>query len=116
MWPRTSWPLSSLTRNIVFGRASVTSPSISIFSSLANGTAWPPARAPRYAARAGGPALDLLDVDCLRALVAGLLVIRDLAVLLERLEPLAVDAGVVDEEVTVALVRGDEPVALRVVE
>src|SRR5690348_6620287 len=35
MWPRTSWPLSSLTRNIVLGRASVISPSISIFSSLA---------------------------------------------------------------------------------
>src|SRR5688572_22822565 len=34
MWPRTSWSLSSLTRNIVFGRASVISPSISIFSSL----------------------------------------------------------------------------------
>src|SRR4051794_12601724 len=35
MWPSTSCPLSSLTRNIVFGRASVISPSISIFSSLA---------------------------------------------------------------------------------
>src|SRR5829696_2302788 len=35
MWPSTSWPLSSLTRNMVFGRASVISPSISIFSSLA---------------------------------------------------------------------------------
>src|SRR5215207_7606996 len=35
MWPSTSWPLSSLTRNIVLGRASVISPSISIFSSLA---------------------------------------------------------------------------------
>src|SRR3954454_1497728 len=34
MWPRTSWPLSSLTRNIVLGRASVISPSISIFSSF----------------------------------------------------------------------------------
>src|SRR5918992_1847429 len=34
MWPRTSWSLSSFTRNIVFGRASVISPSISIFSSL----------------------------------------------------------------------------------
>src|SRR5918996_1056543 len=37
MWPRTSWSLSSLTLNIVFGRASVTSPSISIFSSFAIG-------------------------------------------------------------------------------
>src|SRR6478609_9470416 len=35
MWPSTSWPLSNLTRNIVLGRASVISPSISIFSSLA---------------------------------------------------------------------------------
>src|SRR5436305_14376059 len=35
MWPSTSCPLSSLTRNIVLGRASVLSPSISIFSSLA---------------------------------------------------------------------------------
>src|ERR1041384_8776214 len=34
MCPRTSWSLSSLTLNIVLGRASVTSPSISIFSSL----------------------------------------------------------------------------------
>src|SRR4051812_42618870 len=34
MWPRTSCSLSSLTLNIVLGRASVTSPSISIFSSL----------------------------------------------------------------------------------
>src|SRR6476659_5065580 len=35
MWPSTSCPLSSLTRNIVLGRASVISPSISLFSSLA---------------------------------------------------------------------------------
>src|SRR5918995_6397955 len=34
MCPSTSWSLSSFTRNIVFGRASVISPSISIFSSL----------------------------------------------------------------------------------
>src|SRR3954451_7965855 len=34
MCPRTSWSLSSFTRNIVLGRASITSPSISIFSSL----------------------------------------------------------------------------------
>src|SRR3954468_13863262 len=36
MWPSTSCPLSSFTRNIVFGRASVTSPSISILSSFAS--------------------------------------------------------------------------------
>src|SRR3954469_5134735 len=34
MWPSTSCPLSSFARNIVFGRASWTSPSTSIFSSL----------------------------------------------------------------------------------
>src|ERR687897_1565199 len=34
-WPRTSWPLSSCTRNIAFGSASMTSPSNSTFSSLA---------------------------------------------------------------------------------
>src|SRR5215212_10599937 len=33
-WPRTTWSLSSLTRNIAFGRASITSPSSSTFSSL----------------------------------------------------------------------------------
>jgi hypothetical protein len=35
MCPSTSCPLSSFTRNIVLGRASVTSPSISILSSFA---------------------------------------------------------------------------------
>src|SRR3954454_14641793 len=35
-WPRTSWPLSSCTRNIAFGSASTTSPSNSTFSSFAN--------------------------------------------------------------------------------
>src|SRR3954467_12327401 len=34
-WPRTSWPLSSFTRNIRLGRASVISPSNSTFSSTA---------------------------------------------------------------------------------
>src|SRR3954454_15019418 len=34
MWPSTSCSLSSLTLNMVLGRASVISPSISIFSSL----------------------------------------------------------------------------------
>src|SRR3954454_22406567 len=46
MCPSTSWSLSSFTRNIVFGRASMTSPSISIFSSFGKagprllGAAW----------------------------------------------------------------------------
>src|SRR6266511_5395669 len=39
MWPRTTCSLSSLTLNIVLGRASTTSPSISIFSSLPIGAA-----------------------------------------------------------------------------
>src|SRR5829696_2083219 len=34
MWPRTMCSLSSFTRNIVLGRASTISPSISIFSSF----------------------------------------------------------------------------------
>src|ERR1700750_3039965 len=34
-WPRTTWSLSSLTRNMALGRASMTSPSNSTFSSLA---------------------------------------------------------------------------------
>ena len=34
-WPRTSWPLSSCTRNMAFGSASTTSPSNSTFSSFA---------------------------------------------------------------------------------
>src|SRR5215207_8032984 len=100
MWPRTSCPLSSWTLNIVFGRASTISPSISIFSSL--GTA--------------GRRSDRADVHRLGSLVARLLLVLDLRVLGERLEALAIDAGVVDEEVTVTLVGGDEPVALLVVE
>src|SRR2546421_1941819 len=116
MWPSTSCPLSSLTRNMVLGRASVTSPSISIFSSFATRTSL--FRSP---ARSAGPELrrrrsDLRDVDRLRALVARLLVVGDLGVLLKRLEAASVDACVMDEEVTVALVGRDEAVALLVVE
>src|SRR5918995_2634526 len=100
MWPRTSCPLSSWTLNMVFGRASTISPSISIFSSL--GTAC--------------DALDRADVHRLGALVARLFLVLDLRVLGERLEALPVDARVVDEEVTIAVVRRDESVALLVVE
>ena len=39
------------------------------------------------------------------ALVAGLFLVLDLRVLGQRLEALPVDAGVVDEQVTVAVVR-----------
>src|SRR4051812_3251057 len=103
MWPRTSWSFSSLTRNMVLGRASRISPSISIFSSL--GTA--------YSVVA---ALGLLDVDSLGALVPGLLLIAHLRPLCERTEAPAANRGVVDEEVTAAIVGRDEAVALFIVE
>src|SRR5947208_12621466 len=115
MCPSTSWPLSSFTRNIVFGRASVTSPSISIFSSLGKAPNWEIwGRGPRSGPRRTES--DLGYVDRLRALVAGLLVIGDLRVLLQALEARPVDAGVVNEEVSVAFIGGDEAIALLVVE
>src|SRR4051794_12825449 len=99
MWPRTSWSLSSLTLNIVFGRASTISPSISIFSSL--GTA---------------VRLDQADVHRLRSLVTDFLLVLHLGVLGQALEALAVDARVVHEKVAVALVGRDEAIALLIVE
>src|SRR5436305_5814903 len=109
MWPSTSCPLSSFTLNIVFGRASTTSPSISIFSSLGK---------PRVilAGHRGAGGLDLPDVYRLRALVAGLFVVGDLGVLLERLEAVPLNAAEVDEEVAIALIWSDEAEALLVVE
>src|SRR3954468_23684228 len=56
------------------------------------------------------------DVDGLGALVAGLGVEGDLRALSQRLEAVGVDAGVMDEEVLAALVRGNEAEALVVVE
>src|SRR5918998_2054247 len=100
MCPSTSCPLSSWTLNMVFGRASTISPSISIFSSL--GTAV--------------ERLDGADVHRLRTLVAGLFLVLHLGVLGERLEAATVDPGVMDEQVTVSIVRRDEAVALLVVE
>src|SRR5215216_3356349 len=100
MCPRTSCPLSSWTLNIVFGRASTISPSISIFSSL--GTI--------------GGASDEAHIHRLRSLIARLLLVLHLGVLRERLEALAIDAGVVDEQVAVSIVRSDEAIALLVVE
>src|SRR3954447_4581623 len=107
MWPSTSWPLSSLTLNIVFGRASRISPSSSIFSSLDNGLCAP---------SGPEPALELLHVDRLGALVPVLLLVGDLGVLLEGAEALRVDARVVNEQVAAATVGRDEAVALLVVE
>src|SRR5215211_1745860 len=99
MWPSTSWSLSSLTLNIVFGSASTISPSISIFSSFATSSR-----------------LDEAHVHRLRPLRPGLLLVLDLRVLTEGPEAPSVDARVVDEQVAVALVGGDEPVSLLVVE
>src|SRR3954454_6439375 len=105
MCPRTSWSFSSFTRNMVLGRASRISPSISIFSSF--DTAY------KGSAPEG---LDLLDVYRLRALVARLLLVGHLRALCERAETAARDRGVVDEKVATAIVRRDESVALFVVE
>src|SRR4051794_4724803 len=55
MWPSTSWSLSSFTRNIVLGRASMTSPSISIFSSLLKAGSKLPRSADRGPRTAGTP-------------------------------------------------------------
>src|SRR4051794_27854645 len=75
----------------------------------------PPTRRARTAYRWTTP-LQRGDVDGLRALVAGLGVEGNLRALSQRLEAVGVDAGVVDEEVLAALVRGDEAEALVVVE
>src|SRR3954464_274167 len=107
MWPRTSWPLSSFTLNIVLGRASETSPSISILSSLL--------KLP-LCARPSPRGLKLGHIDGLGTFVPGLLVVGHFRVLLQRLEAAAVDARVMHEKVSVALVGRYEPVALLVVE
>src|ERR687895_437894 len=100
MCPRTSCPLSSWTLNIVFGRASTISPSISIFSSL--GTS--------------GDASDEAYVHRLRTLVARLFLVLHLGVLRQGLEALSVDAAVVDEQVPLSIIGSDEAEALLVVE
>src|SRR3954453_22822010 len=107
MWPRTSWPLSSFTLNIVLGRASETALSISILSSLL--------KLP-LCARPSPRGLKLGHIDGLGTLVPGLLVVGHFRVLLQRLEAAAVDARVMHEKVSVALVGRYEPVALLVVE
>src|SRR3990172_3346970 len=86
-----------------FRRASVTSPSNSIFSSLEAMT--PPFRG------SDGP-----DVRRLGAFLTLAGLELDPRAFLQRLEALAEDVRVVDEEVLAALVGRDEPVPLRVVE
>src|ERR1700704_5523499 len=60
--------------------------------------------------------LDRLDVDGLRTLVALLRVVGDLRALLQRAISLAVDSGVMNEQVLVAVVGGDETEPLVVAE
>src|SRR3954453_9378985 len=122
MCPSTSCPLSSFTRNIVLGRASGTSPSISILSPFARVlllTANSRGFSARDASGPGPPARpssDLLDVYGLRALVALLFLIGHLRGLAKRLEAIPADAGVMHEQVAAAVVGCDEAVALLVVE
>src|SRR3954453_10197670 len=63
-----------------------------------------------------GRGLDRRYVDCLRALVARLGVELDLCALGERLEAVAGNPGVVDEQVLAAFIGSDEAEALVVVE
>src|SRR3954447_18973122 len=90
--PSTSWPLSSWTRNMAFGRASTTSPSNSTFSSLAK--------------------LDDPDVGGLRTLGALAQVVGDLRPLGQGPEPVARDAREVHERILPPVIGGDEPEAL----
>src|SRR3990170_658128 len=87
-------------RNIPLRNASTTSPSSSIFSSFSAMIA----------------SLDQDDVERLRALLTLARLELDLRTLSERLEAVAADAGVVDEEILRAVLRCDEAVALRIVE
>src|SRR3954447_18385549 len=77
---------------------------------------WAGPQRPRPPSRSCLPCSNLRHVHGLGALVPGLLVVRHLAVLLQRLETSSVDACVVNEKVAVTLVWGDESVALLVVE
>src|SRR6478672_12862801 len=95
MWPSTSWPLSSLTRNIVLGRASVTSPSTSMVSSLTKRLA------------------DHRHVGGFHPLLALLGLKLDLLPLLQIPVAVAGDVGEVDEEVGSAVFGGDESEPLR---
>src|SRR3954447_16863466 len=99
-WPRTSWPLSSCTRNIAFGSASTTSPSNSTFSSFAKRLR---------------PS-DRSHVRGLRPLRALAELVLDLRALRERAEAVALDRREVDERVLAPVIRRDEPEALLVAE
>src|SRR3954471_16457836 len=101
-WPRTSWPLSSCTRNMAFGSASTTSPSNSTFSSFAKPAAvlW----------------LDDAHVLGLRALLTLAQLELDLGALRERAEPVALDRAEVDERVSPAVIGSDEAEPLLVAE
>src|ERR1051325_11265836 len=90
MWPSTSWPLSSFTRNIVLGKASVTSPSTSMVSSFTKRLA------------------DHRHVGGFHALLALLGLELDLLPLLQVPVAGARDVREVDEEVGAPAFRGDE--------
>src|SRR6516162_3382824 len=62
------------------------------------------------------PRSDRRDVHGLRSLVPLLGIVGDLGALLQRSVALAVDAGVVYEQVLVAVIGGDEPEPLVVAE
>src|SRR3954453_13228945 len=64
----------------------------------------------------GAAALDVPDVDRLRALVAGLRLVLDPGALGERAIAVRLDAAVVDEQVLRAFIGRDEPEALLVAE
>src|SRR5262245_36656116 len=97
-------------RNIRLRRASTTSPSISIFSSL-------PVIAPPLSFSSAGDLLgDGRDVGRFGALCALARLVLDTRAFGERLEALADDVRVVHEKILRAFVRGDETVPLAVVE
>src|SRR6185503_8922652 len=96
----SSWPLSSPTRNIPLGKASSTSPSISIFSSppialVLSRSLSDSGSGPRRGSRARGRAqrLDCDDVRRLRAFRALAGLVLDLCILGEGLEPVARDVA-----------------------
>src|SRR4029078_13467247 len=98
--------------------ASTTSPCISTLPSLsATRLQWLGRARPRVGGRARGSAsAGEDDVGRLRAFLTLLGYELDLRALGERLEALARDAAEMDEEVFAAVVRGDEPIPLGVIE